>query len=423
MASAKDENPSLNHFAQLTATLPSIAGMRQAGNPASIPPYLFRWIENGAMRGTDLVERGGQARYNPDFPLEDCGDGFLPPDEEPQDANQRLLIQATGTGDDETEPTDLRLYASGVTEIASDLLHPCSLSYIPGAGAGGAGGRLMWGARTDSDEFQTLLTEFALTVSDKEAVLGETLTGAAAGVAGEAREFDGALFVVTTRDGEGTAVRNDPFDSSGGAVETSFGGAVEDQAPWLREFAGRLCCPVAPTVIYQRGTGSAGWDSVTGAIAGGVANTYRPHCAAVFEDHLGVEALYFAGGTGSAGLFALFRLLADGTVEAVTQFSSLVVPDPAANHQSLCVHNGVLWMGDQDGIAYLRPDHTLVEGAHTFPVTVTGALRQLISHQGRLWALRGDELWYSRFPHKTESWIRASAKLGAFGAAVVHPIE
>ncbi len=408
--SAKDQNLTVNRFVQLTSDLPTIAGMRTSGNPASLPSFLFRVLENTAMRGNDIHDRGGQEKYNPDHPIDDCGDGFLPPDEEPSEYQVRLLFQALT--DDADSP--LWLYSSGISALASLLTKPGVLTYLPGADPGGASGTFVWSSYGISDELTVLATQFSLDRSDNSVSLGSSSSTLFGGSAGEAAEFDGQTYLVTIVQTD-VFILIDPFGSGAATEVTATGDQAIFRSPWLRVFNEQLVCPLEPDTLHVKGPGSAGWSTIA-MPAGTTAHQFLASSVAYWEEQ---DGLFFSG-TAVGGGYAIFKL---DLLGVITQVVELGVGAPGT-YQPLAVHNQVLWIGYESSLFYLNPSLQLVSFDTAF--FSAGAIRQLISHRGRLWAVldAGDlsEVQASKFPHSLASWKRISLLPYAFGFGVEHPI-
>lgn len=439
--SAKDKNPTANHFVQLTAQLPTLGGMRRSGNAGSLPTYLFRDSENVALRGNDVIERGGQAKYNPDTVLDGCGDGFVPPDEEPREFQDRLvLLGSRGILGDNVD-VEGQLWTAGLQEFAhvdgSGFGNAVSLSYIPGADPGGAGGQLLVGrGHSGADISSGGMSDITPNSSD-QAVTVATYTDAEddASAYGEVQEFDGQVYATHANDNSGVgacSVVVDPFGTPS-AVETATGdGTVGGFYPiWLKVSGSEafLVAPLEPATLHFLNAGSAGvWDTAA-MDAGHRAHRRQPGAGTVLDG-----VVYFSGlapgdghslyswGGGSAVVTTV------RTLAGIPRFQSIDGIREAIS--ALCAHHEVLWYSHTedsvldagDGLARLGKYNgsAFTDSAFVFPSDDLTPIRYLVSFGGRLWALRGDTLWSAEYPERF--WRREAVSADAFFLAVKHPV-
>lgn len=415
--STKDKAPTTNRFVQLTADLPTIAGMRRSGNPASLPPFLFRDMENIAMRGNDVIERGGQAKYNPHEPLEGCGDEFVPPDQEPRETFSQLV--SVGGWSEEAAP--LVYWDAGYIQVAT-VVRATSLTYIPGAGPDGSGGVLYIGTGTTSADITPAGWDGAVIDENGELQLnGETFQIAAddSRAHGGLVEFESELYGVASGDDNGTLhtqIIADPFVTAVVVRESLALGGFYPM--WLVNLADSyLVAPLERNILHFLEAGTTTWATAT---LPGFSDAYidQPHAAAVHDG-----TLYFTG-AGFEEVFSIFNW-AGGAAAATTEHSVNGNIEPGGPLSAagegwgpLCSHMGALYFaykmtGDVPIIGRFSTLGGWVDNVFSFPAG-TEAVRALISNNGRLWAFCGTTLWSSDFPDRSERW-RLEASLTSVG--------
>jgi hypothetical protein len=425
VASPKKQNEVFNRFSGLAQGILRWAGARRSGNAASIPPSMFRDLENVRFEGQDIVCRGGQVKYNLNDVLEGCIDGFIPPEFEPPDYKERLLIcgyDTDGAHNGQVGGGELGRFVNGY-DILEDaaFLHRAYISYIPGSGSGGSGGTLYESSTSfhDSDTgvVDRGVQSFTLDSSDDYTAGTLFAPGSATSTDGSGwgqvcklgndtffvRHTTGNIIVYIGPIATATADRTVASDES---TEARF-------SVWSVVYDSRMILPILKTRIDRRTTGGV-WSTVAMPVSCTI-NRRHPGAGGVT---FGAD-LYFCGYEVGGGN-AVFKY--DGS-------SITTVYNPAdspAEYQCLVSHNGALWFAyspdNQGGELHYSPDGTTWSRITASSGFDGGeGVTQLISFDGRLYALTKSALRVADFPERF--WRVEEADAGGFYSATVQQVR
>ncbi len=426
MGNPKQTARGFNRFSGLAQGILRWAGARRSGNAASIPPNMFRDLENVRFEGQDIVCRGGQVKYNPDTVLEGCIDGFIPPEYEPPTYAERLLICAQNTVE---YPGNAGLYAfeSGPSPVIESAFGQRNyISYIAGSGAGGSGGTLyesgvaLYDPDT-GDEFGGI-NLFALSASDVYTLtdnhLAQPTTSSVVRGVGQVTKLGSVVYYAHYEAIPGNiVVYQGPIETaSADRTVASDTDGTEPICPWSVLYDSKLTLPILDSRLDIRTSGGV-WSTVA-MPAGGIIFRRHPAGGGVT---LGSN-LYFTGYIAAGATSAVFKY--NGT--AISLVHSI---DGAYENLCLVAHNGALWFGLDDGagntlLSKSVDGTTWVNGfSLSFDATnsaLTPVLRQLISFRGKLWAVMTDFMAYAEFPE--EQWYEAWAEDNRFYSATVQQL-
>lgn len=431
MASPKRTVPGFNRFSGLAQGILRWAGARRSGNAASIPPNMFRDLENVRFEGQDIVCRGGQVKYNRNDVLEGCIDGFIPPEYEPPPYKQRLMICASDPDGDAVGLTGsgaLLKFINGLDHIEeTDFLHRAYISYIAGTGAGGSGGTLYQSSTSvhDSDTGEVDFGIKTFTLSSSDAYTGGTLFAPGAAVHtdgsgwGQVCKLGSDVFFTRYTTGN-IIVYIGPIAAPSAERTVASDAATEARfCAWNVIFNSKMTLPILGSRLDMRTTGGV-WT--TAALpASCAANRRHPGAGGVTFG----SDLYFTG-YGPGGGNIVMKMTTGNVTSSVYGPS-----DGPAEFQALCSHNGALWFAyspDDTGIEL----HYSADGASWTRVTsdtnlgsldledANPVVRQLISMDGKLYMLVGSDLLVSEFPDRI--WEIAENETGSFFSATVHTI-
>lgn len=409
-----------NRFSGLAQGILRWAGARRSGNAASIPPNMFRDLENVRFEGQDIICRGGQTKYNIDDVLEGCIDGFVPPDYEPPnyelfficcEADSALALDGTNCGITVVEDHGATATIGGFADVAS-------VTQVLGSGAGGSGGYVFVGSG-DTDGHDLSWATYQVDENfDLVTASPSPITVSGAGISGEGAcggvaKFDGEYFAVFSRtlgsNGE-SIVWNGTTDM---AEETQTDTSAEHgYSPlWLLvDASNELACPLHPAQIHYRD--DMGVWNTAGMPAGTVAN--RNHVSSGASTDPAGGNIYFSG-TAVGGGMAIFSF-ESGT--ATQQFQAGGVPP---TYQPVCFHNGTLWfLTNSAGTSIGKKTPAGVFTADVFTFTGSDPIVQFASVNGLFYALRTNSIWVSEFPDRF--WEQVDDTTAAYVHAIVIPV-
>lgn len=406
---------------RLGHTVATWGGVNRDAQPGNIPPHQFRDLVNVRFRPNGIGNRGGKRKWNPDSQLDGCPTGIFPAESTPRNYTTRLVTHG-GRDVSENSNSQLSLFADGLEELEApvDPLGYASegLTYTPGVGAGGAGGVFaigygFIGADIGGQAARRLRINVAGDIEGVDTY--DPDPGNDSGWVGPSVAFDGTDFALTSQDTNGITVRARVYqDPAGAAVaERTVNSADNGFRPmWLvvDTTLALLVCPLEAGAIHYRNT-SAAWASAALPIgASALRNTCNAGCSVS-------GTVYFIGREiGGAYAIIAFDGAACSTVHTVN--------GAPGTYGCVANHDGILYygyrVGGVTGIGKRSQAGVFTDAIKTF--TTTREVYGLVSSNGRLWALLGDQLWSSEFPEEPDSWVLEATDTSAFVDGAAQPI-